>query len=91
MNGISHSTTPSRSKPATNSSRAQRFFDQSLQSRPWAASTTWVASDSERSSNREPSGHKTSHGVPFVTFGGTLSDPTASPNFKTEIEAEAAR
>ena len=33
--------------------------------------------------------YRTSHGTPFVTFGGTLSDPTASPHFRTEVEAEA--
>ena len=33
--------------------------------------------------------YKASHGTPFVTFGGTLSDPSASPHFRTEVEAEA--
>ena len=33
--------------------------------------------------------YKTSHGTPFCVFGGTLSDPTASPHFRTEDEANA--
>ena len=33
--------------------------------------------------------YKTSSGVPFCNFGGTMSDPTASPHYRTEDEAEA--
>ena len=31
----------------------------------------------------------TSSGTPFCNFGGTMSDPTASPHFRTEEESEA--
>lgn len=33
--------------------------------------------------------YRTSSGVPFCNFGGTMSDPTASPHFRTHDEADA--